>query len=82
MEEQWALKRERLPEAVTDRIATLHDAVLGAGAGGAVLAGAGGGGFLLVYADDPEPVRAAMARAEAPELPFAIDPRGCAAAPA
>jgi D-glycero-alpha-D-manno-heptose-7-phosphate kinase len=82
MDEQWALKRERTPAAVTDRIDELRSVALGAGASGAVLAGAGGGGFLLVYADESEAVRAAMARAEAPELPFAIEPRGCSAGPA
>lgn len=79
MEEQWALKRERVPDAVTARIEELHGAALRGGASGAVLAGAGGGGFLLVYTEDPEATRAAMADAEAPELPFAVEPAGCAA---
>ena len=35
--------------------------------------GAGGGGFLLAYAPDPEPVRAAMAAIGAPELTFDVD---------
>jgi D-glycero-alpha-D-manno-heptose-7-phosphate kinase len=82
MNEQWELKRERLPDAVTERIAELHRVAHGAGAIGAVLAGAGGGGFLLALSTDPEATRAAMRRAGAPELPFSIEPRGCTAGPA
>jgi D-glycero-alpha-D-manno-heptose-7-phosphate kinase len=83
MEEQWALKLERAPAAVTDRIAELHDVALGVGrAGGAVLGGAGGGGVLLVYSEDPEATRAAMAGVGAPELRFAVEQRGCTAGPA
>jgi D-glycero-alpha-D-manno-heptose-7-phosphate kinase len=79
MEEQWALKRERMPDAITARIEELHQAALSGGADGAVLAGAGGGGFLLVYTEDAEATRAAMAAAEAPELPFTVEPEGCTA---
>jgi D-glycero-alpha-D-manno-heptose-7-phosphate kinase len=82
MAEQWALKRERTPAAVSERIAELHDAALRGGAAGAVLAGAGGGGFLLAYSDDPAATRAAMAAAGAPELRFDVEPRGCTAGPA
>lgn len=82
MEEQWELKRERLPEAITERGEQLHRTAREAGATGAVLAGAGGGGFLLVYSEDPERLRAAMAEAQALELPFEIEPRGCGAGPA
>jgi D-glycero-alpha-D-manno-heptose-7-phosphate kinase len=82
MDEQWALKRERVPESVTERIAELRDKARGAGATGAVLAGAGGGGFLLVYSEDPEATRSAMAAASAPELPFSIELRGSTAGPA
>ena len=82
MEEQWALKVERTPTAVTDRIALLHAVALKNGANGAVLAGAGGGGFLLVHTRDPEATRAGMAGVEAPELLFSIESRGCRAGPA
>jgi D-glycero-alpha-D-manno-heptose-7-phosphate kinase len=82
MEEQWALKVERTPDAITERIAELHAVALEGGAEGAVLAGAGGGGFLLVYSEDPDATRAAMSAADAPELRFAIEPRGCTAGPA
>ena len=83
MDEQWALKLERTPDAITERIAELHGVAIGpGGAGGAVLGGAGGGGFLLVYSDDPEATRAAMDFAGAPELRFAVEQRGCTAGPA
>jgi galactokinase/mevalonate kinase-like predicted kinase len=83
MNEQWALKAERTPDAITDRIAELREVAVGRGrAGGAVLGGAGGGGFLLVHSDDPEATRAAMETADAPELRFAIEQRGCTAGPA
>ncbi len=82
MEEQWELKAERTPDAITERIAELRGVALGSGAEGVVLAGAGGGGFLLVYCEAPEATRAAMSAAGAPELRFAIEPRGCTAGPA
>jgi D-glycero-alpha-D-manno-heptose-7-phosphate kinase len=83
MDEQWALKAERTPDAITDRIAELREVAVGRGrAGGAVLGGAGGGGFLLVHSDDPEATRAAMEAVGAPELRFAIEQRGCTAGPA
>jgi D-glycero-alpha-D-manno-heptose-7-phosphate kinase len=83
MDEQWALKAERTPDAITERIAELRGVAIGpGGAGGAVLGGAGGGGFLLVYSEDPEATRAAMDSAGAPELRFAVEQRGCTAGPA
>jgi D-glycero-alpha-D-manno-heptose-7-phosphate kinase len=82
MDEQWALKLERTPDAINDRISELRATALGAGVSGAVLAGAGGGGFLLMVSDDPERTRAAMRTIDAAELPFAIELRGCTAGPA
>lgn len=83
MDEQWTLKVERTPDAITERIAELHAVAVGPGrAGGAVLGGAGGGGFLLVHSEDPEATRAAMDAAGAPELRFAVEQRGCTAGPA
>lgn len=76
MNAQWETKRARSPGAVTGGIDALRDRALGAGALAVMLMGAGGGGFLLVYADDPAAVRAAM---EAPELPFGLDTYGCRA---
>jgi D-glycero-alpha-D-manno-heptose-7-phosphate kinase len=83
MNEQWALKIERTPDAITARIAELHAVAVGpGGARGAVLGGAGGGGFLLVHSDDPEATRAAMTAVSAPELRFDVEQRGCTAGPA
>ena len=64
---------------VTERIEELRDVARRSGAAGVTLMGAGGGGFLLAYAPDPEPVRAALERAGAPELTFEIDSEGCTA---
>jgi D-glycero-alpha-D-manno-heptose-7-phosphate kinase len=79
MNEQWDVKRARAPGMVTERIEELRDLAQRSGAAGVTLMGAGGGGFLLAYVPDPEPVRAALAGAGAPELTFAIDVEGCAA---
>ena len=77
MNDQWALKRERLAGVPMDRVEVLREAALEAGAVGAMLVGAGGGGYLLVCAADPEPVRAALDGAGAPELGFGLDEQGC-----
>jgi len=79
MSEQWELKGRRLPHIATPRFERLRAAAIEGGAGGVTLMGAGGGGFLLAYAPDPEPVRAAMAAAGAPELTFDVDEEGCVA---
>lgn len=76
MNAQWENKRARSPAAVTDGIDSLRRRALDAGARAVMLMGAGGGGFLLVYAEDPAAVRAAM---DAPELAFDLDPHGCRA---
>jgi D-glycero-alpha-D-manno-heptose-7-phosphate kinase len=77
MNEQWALKRERLADVPMDRVEQLRALALDAGSSGAMLVGAGGGGFLLVCAPDPEPVRTALAGAGSDELTFGLDDRGC-----
>ena len=77
MNEQWELKRERLAHVSVPRIEELRDLALASGAHGAMLMGAGGGGYLLAYAPDPGPLRAALARAGAPELCFDLDLDGC-----
>lgn len=79
MEENWKLKRGRLPGIVTPRFEELRGLALEAGARAAVLTGAGAGGYLLAYVPDPQALRAAMTRAGAPELPFALDVEGCVA---
>ncbi len=77
MNEQWALKRERLASVAMPRIEELREVALRGGAQAAMLMGAGGGGFLLTYAPDPEPVRAALTGAGASELTFDVDLEGC-----
>lgn len=77
MGEQWELKGRRLPHIATPRFEEMRELALEAGARGVTMMGAGGGGFLLAYAPDPEPVRAAMAAASAPELTFDVDQHGC-----
>ncbi len=76
MDEQWEIKRARAPGAVPESIEELRALAHRSGAIGVMLMGAGGGGFLLVYAQDPAAVRAAM---DVPELPFRLDPHGCRA---
>ena len=76
MDEQWSLKRERLATVPMTAVVELRERALRAGASGAMLVGAGGGGFLLACAPDPEPVRAAMVAAGAPELRFGLEERG------
>ncbi len=79
MDEQWELKRERLAGVPMAPVEQLRELALDAGAGGAMLVGAGGGGHLLVCAEDPDHVRAALTRAGAPEVRFGLDQRGCVA---
>lgn len=79
MERQWELKRERLSHLPMGRIEELRALALCSGAGGAMLMGAGGGGYLLVYAPDPDAVRTALGAAGAPELEFDLDESGCQA---
>ncbi len=77
MNEQWALKRERLARVAMPRIEELREVAFRGGARAAMLMGAGGGGYLLAYAPEPEPVRTALAGAGAPELTFDLDLEGC-----
>jgi D-glycero-alpha-D-manno-heptose-7-phosphate kinase len=77
MELQWRTKSGRAPGMVTERIEQLRSAALAAGARAVMLMGAGGGGFTLVYAPEPAPVRAAMEAAGALELGFDLDDQGC-----
>lgn len=78
MHAHWEAKRVRSPEMTSPRIDSLYEAAREAGAIGGKLVGAGGGGFLLVYAEDPRPVRRKMSEMDAPELRFRFDFEGCA----
>jgi D-glycero-alpha-D-manno-heptose-7-phosphate kinase len=74
MQEHWEAKRRRSPGTVTPEMDALRERALAAGARGVIPRGPGGGGFLLVYAPDPERTRAAL---DAPELAFGLDDQGC-----
>jgi len=79
MNEQWELKRERLAHVPIPAIEELRERALEAGAHGAMLMGAGGGGYVLVYAPDPQRVRAALDADATAELRFDVDDHGCVA---
>ncbi|MFN2615864.1 MAG: galactokinase [Thermoleophilaceae bacterium] len=79
IDEGWELKRARAPGALPAQVEQLRERARGSGADAATLMGAGGGGFLLVYTRDPAATRAAMGEADAPELEFGLDDRGCVA---
>ena len=76
MHEHWLRKRKRSRMISNDAIDRWYELGMEAGALGGKLAGAGAGGFLLFYAPDPKPVRAAMAEAGLTELRFAFDHDG------
>lgn len=79
MHEHWENKRRRSPGMSTERIDFLYATALENGALGGKLIGAGGGGFLLVYSNDTQRTRSAMAKANAQEVAFAFDYSGCTA---
>ena len=70
MHEHWENKRRRSPGMASEHIDDLYTLARRSGALGGKLVGAGGGGFLLVYAQQPQDTRQAMAAAGAQELPF------------
>jgi D-glycero-alpha-D-manno-heptose-7-phosphate kinase len=76
MHSHWQAKRERSPGMTSQRIDELYDVALEAGAIGGKLVGAGGGGFLLIYAPNPGPVREAMRAAGSSEMRFEFDFQG------
>jgi len=73
MHEHWEHKRRRTEGISTAAIDRWYDAAIAAGALGGKLVGAGAGGFLLLYADRPAPVREAMAREGLSEVRFQFD---------
>ncbi len=70
MHEHWEHKRSRSPGMTGEHIDRLYTLARRSGCLGGKLVGAGGGGFLLVYATQPEDTRQAMAAAGASELAF------------
>jgi len=79
MHEHWEHKRRRSEGITNQRVDTLYALARETGVLGGKLVGAGGGGFLLVFAAQPEVTRAAMHEAGATELPFAFEFSGATA---
>jgi D-glycero-alpha-D-manno-heptose-7-phosphate kinase len=77
MHEHWENKLRRSPGMATERIDHLYTLARRSGVIGGKVVGAGGGGFLLVYARQPDDTRQAMAAAGAPELRFGFEFQGC-----
>lgn len=73
MHEHWMNKRGRSVGMSNDSIDNWYRSALDAGAIGGKLVGAGAGGFLMVYAPDPQRVRAALADSGLAEVPFRFD---------
>ena len=73
MHEHWLHKRGRSPGMSGEHIDRLYTLAQRSGCIGGKLVGAGGGGFLLVYARQPEDTRQAMAAAGASELAFEFE---------
>jgi D-glycero-alpha-D-manno-heptose-7-phosphate kinase len=73
MHEHWEHKRSRSRGMASERIDRLYQAALESGVIGGKLVGAGGGGFLLVFAAEPEETRRAMACQGADELAFSFE---------
>lgn len=76
MHEHWLNKKARTSGMSTGRADDLYERARANGAIGGKLVGAGGGGFLLVYAEDPDRVRLAMSDVGAPEVRFRFDFHG------
>lgn len=79
MHDHWQNKRTRSPGMTSDRIDALYAKARSQGALGGKVVGAGGGGFLLLFAEDPAAVRAAMRDMSAPEVEFTFDFLGATA---
>ncbi len=81
LDEQWAFKIRRSPEATSPGIEHWLRAGKDAGAWGGNLLGAGGGGFLLFLCANPGRVRRAMASEGLRELRFRFDFEGARSEP-
>ncbi len=77
MHEHWENKRRRSAGMATERIDDLYTLARRSGVIGGKLVGAGGGGFLLLYAEQPDDTRLAMAAVGAQELHFDFEFQGC-----
>lgn len=76
LHEHWKVKSEFTPGHQT--IADAYRVAGSAGARGGKLVGAGGAGYLMLYADEPEALRAAMAKnfPLMPEMKWKLDFKG------
>lgn len=74
----WLLKRSLTSDIANERIDSLYEAGLAAGARGGKLLGAGGGGFLLFYCEEPhqEALRQAMFQRGLNEFKAGIEMQG------
>jgi D-glycero-alpha-D-manno-heptose-7-phosphate kinase len=79
MHVHWEHKRRRSVGITSDRVDRLYALARETGVLGGKLIGAGGGGFLLVFAPQPETTRLAMSEAGAIELPFDFEFSGATA---
>ena len=76
LHEQWEHKKRRSSGMSNPKIDEWYELGRQAGAIGGKLVGAGGGGFLLFYAERPQPVRTAMRKAGLEEVRFRFDFEG------
>jgi D-glycero-alpha-D-manno-heptose-7-phosphate kinase len=78
LHENWLLKRSLTAEIANERIDSLYEAGLAAGATGGKLLGAGGGGFLLFYCEEfrQESLRRAMHERGLGEFKTGIEMQG------
>lgn len=76
MHEHWLAKKARSSGMSNPDIDRWYEHALENGAIGGKLVGAGAGGFLLLLADDPVELRAAMADVGVTEVPFRFDHDG------
>jgi D-glycero-alpha-D-manno-heptose-7-phosphate kinase len=78
LNEEWEARRLLSEGVVTDRLAELHQAAMGAGAVGGKVCGAGGGGCLLFMSqpDQEGTVRRALEGAGGRIIDFSFDMRG------
>jgi D-glycero-alpha-D-manno-heptose-7-phosphate kinase len=73
MHEHWQAKRRRSQGMSSGSIDTWYEKALDNGAIGGKLVGAGTGGFLMLYAENPAELRAAMATEGLQETRFSFD---------
>lgn len=78
LHENWQLKKQLTSGIANERIDSLYEAGLSAGAGGGKLLGAGGGGFLLFYCreENQEALRGLMRKAQLEEFAADVELQG------